>query len=82
MTESTESVPMVLTVDEAAAMLRISRQSAYQAVHAGEIPVVRVGRRMLVPRAALEKMLDLEQRPGVEPEASREAEATRHALGA
>jgi len=48
----------VLTVEEAAAMLRISRQSAYQAVHNGELPTVKIGRRMLVPRVALERMLN------------------------
>lgn len=52
--------PEVLTVDEAAQFLRISRQSAYQAVRAGEIPVVKIGRRLLVPRAALERMLAAE----------------------
>jgi excisionase family DNA binding protein len=47
----------VMTVDEAAKMLRISRATAYEAVRQGEIPVVRYGRRILVPRAALERKL-------------------------
>ena len=47
----------VLTVDEAAAALRIGRGTAYDAVRRGEIPVVRIGRRLLVPRAALAGML-------------------------
>ena len=49
--------PAVLTVDETARLLRISRVSAYQAVRRGEIPALRVGRRLLVPRVALEAML-------------------------
>jgi excisionase family DNA binding protein len=47
----------VLTVDEVAALLRISRGSAYEAVKRGEIPTIRIGRRLLVPAAALERML-------------------------
>ena len=47
----------VLTVDEAAVELRISRSSAYDAVKTGEIPSIRIGRRILVPRAKLEQML-------------------------
>jgi excisionase family DNA binding protein len=47
----------VLTVEEAAQLLRISRGSAYEAVRAGTIPSVRVGRSLRVPRHALEKML-------------------------
>jgi excisionase family DNA binding protein len=64
MTNSTAhaaAFPEVLTVDEAAKVLRISRQSAYQAVRAGEIPTVRIGRRLLVPRAQLEQMLGVTQ---------------------
>jgi excisionase family DNA binding protein len=49
----------VLTVEEAAQVLRISRQSAYQAARAGELPTVKIGRRLLVPRARLEQMLGL-----------------------
>jgi excisionase family DNA binding protein len=48
-----------LTVPEAAEILRLSRWSAYQAVKRGEIPVIWFGRRCLVPRRALEKLLSL-----------------------
>ena len=46
-----------LSVEDAAELLRISRASAYQGVKAGEIPSIRVGRRILVPTAALLTML-------------------------
>jgi excisionase family DNA binding protein len=46
-----------LTVEEAAEILRISRTSAYKAVRAGEIPSVRVGRRDIIPRVAIERLL-------------------------
>ena len=49
----------VLTVEEAAEVLGISRGSAYRAVGQGEIPVLRLGRRLVVPRAALARMLAL-----------------------
>jgi len=48
----------VLTVEEAAQVLRLSRGSAYEAVRRGDIPTLRIGRRLLVPRAALLRMLD------------------------
>jgi len=48
---------LVLTVDETAKCLGIGRNSAYEAIARGEIPVVRVGKRLLVPKAALEKLL-------------------------
>ncbi len=46
-----------LTIEEAAAVLGIGRNSAYQAVASGQLPVIRIGRRLLVPRAALERLL-------------------------
>ena len=57
MTESTRTASAVLTVEEAAAVLRISRQSAYAAARAGELPTVKIGRRLLVPRARLLALL-------------------------
>jgi excisionase family DNA binding protein len=47
----------VKTLDEVAALLRISRGSAYEAAKRKEIPTIRIGRRLLVPSDALEKML-------------------------
>ena len=49
---------LTLSVEEAAEILGISRGSAYQAVRMGEIPCIKIGKRILVPRVALEKMLD------------------------
>jgi len=49
---------LTITVDEAATRLGLSRNGAYEAVRRGEIPSLRIGRRVLVPRAALERMLD------------------------
>jgi excisionase family DNA binding protein len=45
-------------VEEAGRLLRLSRGSAYEAARTGQIPTIRIGRRLLVPRAALLRMLD------------------------
>ena len=46
------------TVPAAAKRLRIGRNQAYKAVANGELPVIRIGRRLLVPTAALDRMLN------------------------
>lgn len=58
-----EDLPDVLTVEEAARFLRISRGLAFAAARRGDIPVVRIGRRLLVPRARL--LAWLHERSGV-----------------
>lgn len=47
----------VLTVERAGAVLGLSRPSAYAAVKRGDIPTIRLGRRLLVPTARLRAML-------------------------
>jgi excisionase family DNA binding protein len=47
----------VLTLPEVASLLRISRGSAYEAAKRREIPTIRIGRRLLVPSDALERLL-------------------------
>lgn len=49
---------VTLTVNETAKRLGIGRNQAYEAVKRGEIPVIRIGRRLLVPEAALDKMMN------------------------
>ena len=49
---------LTLTVVETAKILGIGRQLAYEKVKTGEIPVIKIGRRLLVPRRALEKLLE------------------------
>jgi excisionase family DNA binding protein len=48
---------LTFTVEQAGEALGIGRNLAYEAVERGEIPSVKIGRRVLVPRAALEEML-------------------------
>jgi excisionase family DNA binding protein len=56
--------PDFLTIEEAAAVLRISRTAAYKLAHQylrtngrEGLPVVRIGRNLRVPRYQLERML-------------------------
>jgi excisionase family DNA binding protein len=48
---------LALGVGEAGALLGISRDLAYDLVARGELPSVRLGRRLVVPRRALEEAL-------------------------
>jgi excisionase family DNA binding protein len=48
---------LTLTVPEAAELLGISRGSGYQAARTGELPTLRIGGRLLVPRQRLEDLL-------------------------
>ncbi|MFC1913135.1 helix-turn-helix domain-containing protein [Chloroflexota bacterium] len=48
---------VVYTVCETAKLLDLSLPAAYAAVERGEIPHLRIGRRILVPVVALEKLL-------------------------
>ena len=45
------------TVEEAAEILGISRSTAYECVKSGEIPSLKLRRRVVVPVAALEALL-------------------------
>ncbi len=52
-----EQARMTLTVTEVAKLLGIGRSAAYNAARRGEIPSIRIGRRILIPSAALERFL-------------------------
>ena len=46
-----------LSVEEAGRVLGISRGAAYAHAKDGSIPTIRLGKRLLVPKAALDKLL-------------------------
>lgn len=50
-------VRWTVTVEEAAEILGISRSSAYECVHRGELRAIRLGRRLVIPRSALAELL-------------------------
>ena len=50
---------LCISVAAAARMLGVSRNTGYEMVRLGQLPIIRCGqRRLLVPRAALLKMLE------------------------
>ncbi len=53
--------PATVSVEQAGALLGISRRSAYRAVAAGHIPTIRLGRLILVPTAMLNRMLGIDR---------------------
>jgi excisionase family DNA binding protein len=53
------NLPGLLKVDQASALMGISRSAAYRAVAAGDLPSVRFGCRLYVPTARLLELLGL-----------------------
>jgi excisionase family DNA binding protein len=51
-------VAKTVTVQELAELLGISRNHAFRCVARGEIPSVRMGRRLLIPASFLEELFD------------------------
>jgi len=52
---------MTLSVEHAANLIGISRTTAYRMVQSGELPAVRVGRRVLILKKPLMEMLEAEE---------------------
>ena len=52
-----DSQKMALSVREVSELLGLGRTAVYEAVRNGQMPSIKVGSRILVPRAALEAML-------------------------
>jgi excisionase family DNA binding protein len=46
-----------IKVEEAAVVLGINRAAAYRAARSGELPAVRIGKRLIVPVPALRRLL-------------------------
>jgi excisionase family DNA binding protein len=49
----------VYSVPEAGRLLGLSRNGSYEAAKRGEIPTIRIGRLLRVPRVAFHQMLEL-----------------------
>jgi hypothetical protein len=49
------------TVEETGKILGLSRASAFAAANRGDIPTIRIGKRLIVPRRALERMLGADE---------------------
>jgi len=55
-----EDLPLVLTARETAKILRCGKSTVYEQIRCHKIGHVRLGRRILIPRASLLSMLELE----------------------
>jgi excisionase family DNA binding protein len=49
-----------MSVPEAGELLGLSRGSSYQAARAGQLPIIRCGKKLRVPTAALRRLLALD----------------------
>ncbi len=45
-------------IEEAGRLLGVGRNQAYEAAKRGDFPTIRIGKRLLVPKAALDRMLN------------------------
>lgn len=59
-----DDLPLVLNVNDVASILAISKVSAYELVKSSGFPVVRVGRRIKIPKAAFIEWLDDQSKRG------------------
>ena len=55
---------LVVTIAEVAEMLGISLNHAYDMANTGQIPSIKLGRRILIPVEALNKLLECEMEVG------------------
>jgi excisionase family DNA binding protein len=49
--------PRFFTIGEAASILRVSRVTIHRKLSSGEIPVTRLGKRVLIPAAWFENLI-------------------------
>lgn len=47
-----------LSIPEAGKALGVGRSAAYEAARTGQLPTIKIGKRILVPIAALERLLE------------------------
>jgi excisionase family DNA binding protein len=58
-----DRITLTMSVPEAANVLGISRAFAYALVSRGDLPSLRLGRRVVVPRRALEQLVEQADQP-------------------
>lgn len=56
---SLDNIPVVISVPELADILRVSRNTAYAMVRSGQIPSVRTGVQIRIPKKEIEKYLNM-----------------------
>ena len=58
LTQEDPAQRLTVTVEQAARLLGIGRNVAYEAVKTGQLPSARIGRRIVIPRVALDRWLE------------------------
>jgi hypothetical protein len=70
---SLQQVKRTYSIDEAADLLGVGRNSAYAAA-GRDFPVITIGKRKVVPKAALDRMLGIEDAPAPTVESQTETQ--------
>ena len=65
MSKNENATRLVYEVPEAGAMLGLSRNASYDAAKRGDIPTIRIGKLIRVPKLAFQRMLDAVKGPEV-----------------
>lgn len=73
MTNKVKENAELLTPEEARPSSRLGKNAFYAAIHRGDIPSVRIGRKIFIPRARYERLLagDVEPRAACKKKAAR-----------
>ncbi len=58
-----DSQPLLLSVGQAARLLGVGTTLCWEMVHSGQLPSIRLGRRVLIPRAAVERLAHISEIP-------------------
>jgi excisionase family DNA binding protein len=53
-----DNLPLALDVNDVAKVLGISKKNAYDLFHSKSFPSVKIGKRLLIPRAAFERWME------------------------
>jgi excisionase family DNA binding protein len=67
---------LVYTVPEAGRLLGLSRNGSYEAAKRGEIPTIRIGRLLLVPKVPFHRMIELAPGPALPSREERAPDTT------
>ena len=63
--DKANNAPIVLTVPEASNMLRVSKWTLYQLIRSRQLDTIKIGRRRVVPVAAIQAYVDRLQAEGL-----------------
>lgn len=63
-TPSLPSPSLLLSIPEVCETTRLGRRKIWELTNCGELPIVRVGRRVLIPRADLERWIESKREGG------------------